>query len=111
MARQLGIIADRAIIPDDTVMAHMSISKNPAIVAYYCFHPVRSAPVNGYKFPYCAIVANLNGRSLAIKFSVLGNSSEDSTWKNPAVFTDPRPFHNSDVRTYPCTLPNLDVLS
>lgn len=91
-------------------MTDMTVCQDPAIVANHCFHSIRSTTVDSYKFTDSTIVANLNSRSFAVKFSVLRNSCNDSTGENAAVFTDPRPFHNSNIRAYPGTIAYLNIL-
>jgi hypothetical protein len=40
VTRKLGIVADGAIAPNDTIMTDMAVGQDPAIVSHGRFHPV-----------------------------------------------------------------------
>jgi hypothetical protein len=108
---KLGTIAERAIISNDTVMADMGISQEPATIADHSFPAVRSAAVYGYKFPDGAIVPNFNGGFFAVKFPVLGYSANNGAGENAAIFTNPGTFHDGYVAANPgsFTYPHIPV--
>src|SRR5690606_8249067 len=74
------------------------------------FIPVGSAAVDGHAFPYGAVVADDCQGVFSFELQVLRYGGDDRTGKYPAVFTDPRSFHNGYIGTDPGAFTDLHVL-
>src|SRR5690606_35907030 len=71
---------------------------------------IAGTTVDGYKFTDCAIISYFNCSFFFGVFSILRNSSYNSTRKNATVSTNTGSFHNGYVGTNPGTISNLYIL-
>src|ERR1043166_3653726 len=91
MSRNLRIIAHDAIVSNTAIMRDMTIGLDKTVATNCCFFPVLCSAINRYKFTNGSIVTNKYVGIFTLEFQILWNGSNDRTWKNPAVLTNPRP--------------------
>src|SRR5882672_7275877 len=101
MACHLCVIAQDAVITNDTVVCNMAVCHDKTVVAHFCCPPFFAAAIYCYELPDGCIIPDLYGSVFALVFKILRNGSDHGAGKNTAVLADLCPFHDGDVASYP----------
>jgi hypothetical protein len=110
VASHLGVVAHDTVVSHDAIVRNMAVGHDETVISYHGLPSVLGSPVDGNKFPDGGIVADFNGGLLSFKFQVLGGSSNNRSWKDPAVFPDPGSIHDGYIAANPGSFSNFHIL-
>ena len=106
MTCKLNRISKDNMIPDSTIMRHMAISHQKAMISNNCFPFIFCATVNSNAFTNGSRVANLNSGKFSNKFKILWNSTYNGAGKNMALFSNGSIFQYHRMRHNVCIVAN-----
>jgi hypothetical protein len=100
LAGYLSGIAYNNIVFKQTIVSHMAIGHNQAIITDDGTPFGGCASVYRYTFSDGCMVTNLGCGNFAHKLQVLGNTGNDGSGKNTAIVTNPCTVENDDMGKY-----------
>jgi hypothetical protein len=110
MPGHLAVVAHNAVVTHATIMGNMAVRHNKTVIAHGGLPAVTGAFMNGNKFSYSGVIADLNIRLLTFEFKILWCGTYYSARENAAISAYSNAFHYSNIAAYPGTGAYFNIL-